>query len=46
MSEQEISDRVVALMIEGMNWSRARIAAHREAAAAQAAAWHASRAAE
>ncbi|WP_320069740.1 hypothetical protein [Micromonospora sp. RTGN7] len=47
MSEQEISDRIVELMVtEGLNWSRAHREAHREAVTAQAAAWHASPAAQ
>jgi hypothetical protein len=47
MSEREINDRIVELMVtEGLNWSRAHMKAHREAKNAQAAAWHASPAAQ
>lgn len=46
MSKQEISDRIVELMVEGLSWSRAHRQAHREADNASAAAWHASPAAQ
>jgi hypothetical protein len=46
MNAQEISNRIVELMVEGMSWSRAHMQAHREANTASAAAWHASPAAQ